>query len=108
MNLELSANYASNVILVKRLRALRPGLPTAFLGPLPGALAMMRLFPVLRKTCPHPRARGRLDLADGHFQTEVFAKNMVACHLPGAPCVWAGMETVPFTRLLTHSLWTGP
>lgn len=91
MNLELSANYASNVILVKRLRALKPGLPTASLGPLPGALAKMRLFPVLRKTCPYPRARGSLDLADGHFRTEIFAKSMAASHLPGAP-VYVGRE----------------
>lgn len=24
------------------------------------------------------------------------------------PCMWAGKETVPFTRHLTHSLWRGP
>ena len=48
MNLELSANYASNVILVKRLRAL-PGLPSLeqSLRILLRALAKTRFFSVL-------------------------------------------------------------
>lgn len=85
MNLELSANYASNVILVKQLRAL-PGLPSLQRspGPLPSTLAKMRIFSVLGETC-HLPARGRLDLAGGHFQTEVFAEKVVASHLPDVP-----------------------
>lgn len=84
MNLELSANYALNVILVKRLGLSQDCSPYSS----PPGLCLEPSQDKIR-LCPgeelSPRERGSLDLAGAHFQSEVFTKNVTALRLPDAP-----------------------
>lgn len=90
MNLELSANYALNVILVKQLRA-PPGLPSLqqSLRPLPRALAKMQFFFVLGENLPTQGPR-ETDSYRGSIPDRGLCKQYGGLTPPGHPWVCAG------------------